>query len=119
MKQVHEMPTGHRIVIWLAVFLIIFLIAVASMSASSQTYGVNGAGFFENINETSAQYLDEAVGQHPWVLRVPGGAIAKLADPMLMTGWGLSYAAIDSIIEKYGSSDEESLTGALDKWKRK
>ena len=39
---------------------------MATMSAKGQTYGVNAAGFFENINETSAQYLDEAVGQHPW-----------------------------------------------------
>ena len=32
-----------------------------------------------------------------WVLRVPGGAIAKFADPTVSRGWGLTYDGIDSI----------------------
>lgn len=118
-KKTHDMPMGHRIVIWMAVGLVVFIVCMATMSAKGQTYGVNAAGFFENINETSAQYLDEAVGQHPWVLRVPGGAIAKMADPRVKNGWGLTHEAVDSIISMYGSDDEESLSGALNKWHRK
>ena len=32
---------------------------------------------------------------------------------------GLDHEAVDSIISMYGSDDEESLSGALNKWHRK
>jgi len=90
-----------------------------ALTSYGQAVGVNGAGFFENATPETLTWLTEDVGQNDFVLRVPGGAIAKFADPRVPSGWGLTYAGIDSIQPKYGSPDEEDQANAIQKWHRK
>lgn len=100
------------------ILLALILFGISSLipnSCSGQNIGGNGAGFYENIDEPTYQLL-EAINQ-PFTIRVPGGAIAKFADPITTAkGWGLTIAGVDSIQTKYGSPDEEDQTGALQKW---
>lgn len=107
---------------WPAIRVILFfaLIVALMRQCAGQVLGINGAGFFENRTEQSDIWLREAVGEKTFALRVPGGAIAKFADPDPdVKGWGLNYAGIDSIQIKYGSPEEEDQAGALEKWHRK
>ena len=76
-------------------------------------------GFFENRTEQSDQWYHELFDGQDWVLRVPGGAIAKFADPTVSRGWGLTYDGIDSIQPAYGNPEEEAQENALQKWRRK
>lgn len=95
---------------------------LAMLAAAYHAYGqigVNGAGFFENRTEQSNQWYHELFDGQDWVLRVPGGAIAKFADPTVSRGWGLTYDGIDSIQPAYGNPEEEAQENALQKWRRK
>lgn len=97
--------------------IIAFIFIVCT--AKCQTIGLNGAGYFENTTELSEQWIAEAVTDKDFVLRFPGGAIAKFADPLNGNGWGMNYEIVDSILAKYGSDEEEDQNGALEKWHRK
>lgn len=101
---------------WVVVTVITFFIVQV---AKGQTLGINGAGFFENRTEQSDQWYHELFDGQDWVLRVPGGAIAKFADPTVSRGWGLTYDGIDSIQPAYGNPEEEAQENALQKWRRK
>lgn len=95
--------------------VLVIIFSIYSLTCNAQYIGGNGAGFFENYNADAETWLKEL--NQDFTLRVPGGAIAKFADPATNAkGWGLTYAGIDSIQTKYGSPDEEDQTGALSKW---
>lgn len=114
MKQKKRFLSHFRDIILLAVILF-GISSLLPNSCSAQNIGGNGAGFYENIDEPTYQLL-EAINQ-PFTVRVPGGAIAKFADPITTPkGWGLTISGVDSIQTKYGSQDEEDQTGALQKW---
>lgn len=99
---------------------ITLLIALFSLIVQGQIVGVNGQGYFENITPQADIWFKDAVKNDTFALRVPGGAIAKFAAPAPdKGGWGLEYAIIDSIQIAYGSDEEESTQGAIDKWHRK
>ncbi|MFN0276743.1 MAG: hypothetical protein ACKVPJ_13435 [Chitinophagales bacterium] len=98
---------------------ILLFLLLSPFLSYSQFIGFNGAGFFENQTAQSDAWLQDAVGNEAFTLRVPGGAIVKFADPLAAGGWGITHASIDSILEKYGSDEEEELSGANEKWKRK
>lgn len=95
------------------------IVLIAKAITSIGQVGVNGAGFFENRSAQSDEWLHELFDGKEWVLRVPGGAIAKFADPTVIQGWGLTYEGVDSIQIKYGSDEEEATADALAKWHRK
>lgn len=77
---------------------------------------LNGAGFFENQTTQSDQWLHEL--NCNLTLRLPGGAIAKFADPLTTPkGWGLTHTGIDSIQLAYGNPEEDA--GGVDKWYQK
>jgi len=88
-------------------------------NATPQNPGFNGAGFFENYTPQVEQWLKDL--NTPFTLRVPGGAIAKFADPWTTPnrGWGLTYAGVDSILQLYSNADEENAGDAKAKWHRK
>lgn len=96
--------------------LLLILFLLFSITGKSQVVGVNGAGFFENRTPQSDLWLDEATQGKTNIVRVPGGAIAKLADPLNPEGWGLTHEAVDSIVPLYGSDEEEKQDKALEKW---
>lgn len=57
--------------------------------------------------------------EHKFQVRLPGGAIAKYAQPTpFRGGWGLTKSNVDYITTLYSSTDEEP-TGTLEKWYRK
>ena len=108
-----------KIISDLAVVVVVFvLILFALKECTAQSIGGNGAGFFENIDDTTTAQI--ANFDQPITIRVPGGAIAKFADPWTNTsGWGLSHPGVDSIQLTYGSTEEEASAEALQKWHNK
>lgn len=97
-------------------FALTMLLIVAALL--SQNIGFNGAGFFENRTPQSDQWLKDL--NQDFTIRVPGGPIAKFADPYSNEfGWGITHDAVDSIQIKYGSDDEEETADALAKWHKK
>ena len=102
---------------WGVLFLILIVLMLIATCSYGQV-GLNGAGFFENRTEQSDEWLNEVSGE--WVLRVPGGAIAKYAVPAPdRGGWGMDSATVDSITFKYKSFEEEQTNDILGKWYRK
>ena len=99
----------------LSLFLIILLL-IATCSTMGQV-GFNGNGFFENQSDSTDEWLHEL---EPFTLRVPGGAIAKYANPSpYRGGWGMDTAIIDTITNKYKSHEEDPNPDILAKWYRK
>ena len=102
---------------WIAFIIFIILTLAGIVQLQAQNIGFNGAGFFENQTNQSDEWLEEL---NPFVLRVPGGAIAKYANPSPERGgWGLDSTIVDSITTMYKSKDEEQTDDALEKWYRK
>ena len=102
---------------WIAFIIFIILTLAGIVQLQAQNIGFNGAGFFENQTAQSDEWLEEL---NPFVLRVPGGAIAKYANPSPERGgWGLDSTIVDSITTMYKSKDEEQTDDALEKWYRK
>lgn len=95
---------------------LLFFGMVTGGAFGQASLGFNGAGFFENLNSESKAMLHEL---GPLTIRIPGGAIAKYADPRVPRGWGLTPEGIDSVTALYGSDEEEATAQALDKWLRK
>jgi len=103
---------------WGLLSLILIVLLIAATCSTMGQVGLNGAGFFENRTEQSDEWLSEVSGE--WVLRVPGGAIAKYAVPSPERGgWGMDSATVDSITFKYKSFEEEQTNDILGKWYRK
>jgi len=94
---------------WWICFIILMILALAGIShCNAQTIGMNGAGFFENRTEQSDQWILDETGDNVWVLRLPGGAITKYANPTpYRGGWGMDSAIVDSITFLYKSKEEE------------
>ena len=106
---------------WWICFIILIILALAGIShCTAQTIGMNGAGFFENRTEQSDQWLLDETGDNVWVLRLPGGAITKYANPTpYRGGWGMDSTIVDSITFLYKSKEEEQSDDILEKWYRK
>ena len=103
-----------------AAIAVIVILCLINVVGNCQTLGLNGNGFFENRTQQSDDWIAQAVKGEEWALRIPGGAIAKFADPFnVQKGWGLSYEGIDSILDMYASSEEEDITDAYTKWRQK
>lgn len=87
---------------------------------SAQRVGVNAAGFFENLTEESIDSFAAAVGDYRFILRAPGGAIAKYAITTESSGgWGITEESINYINENFISSEEEDISHIYEKWTRK
>ena len=112
-------PNYGKIISDLVVVIVVFALIMFSIKeCNAQNIGGNGAGFFENIDDTTIAQI--ANFDQPITIRVPGGAIAKFADPYTNTsGWGLSHPGVDSIQLAYGSTEEEASADALQKWHNK
>lgn len=81
----------------------------------AQNLGFNGAGFFENYDAQSLQWLHD--WNQPFTIRVPGGAISKFHDPYNnRQGWGMSESNVRSWFSKSGFDEDGQ---GLDKWLRK
>jgi hypothetical protein len=94
--------------VWLWILLL-------PLSAFGQHIGFNGAGFFENYNSQTVQWLHQWEG--PFTIRVPGGAISKFHDPYnVRSGWGMSEASVRHWFEQDGFDEDGQ---GLDKWLRK
>lgn len=75
----------------------------------AQTFGTNGAGYFENMTPESESWVVEFALSGGDVLRVPGGAIVKFADPYTnRQGWGMTDHLVDSMYKTTEETEAES-----------
>jgi len=86
--------------------------------------GANGAGFFETAGEPGSASWSEvnaALGEidSPFLLRLPGGAISRFANPVRSDrGWGIVRADVESYYATHAPDGEELADDGLDKWVR-
>jgi hypothetical protein len=96
--------------------ILIFLLSLSTI-AQAQQLGFNGNGFFENQSDSTDKWFGDL---RPFVIRVPGGAVAKYARPAHdRGGWGMDNGLIDTITFLYKSQEEEPSGDILAKWNRK
>ena len=96
--------------------ILIFLLSLSTI-AQAQQLGFNGNGFFENQSDSTDEWFGDL---RPFVIRVPGGAVAKYARPAHdRGGWGMDNGLIDTITFLYKSQEEEPSGDILAKWNRK
>lgn len=93
----------------------IIVLLMWTQLALGQQLGFNGAGFFENYDQQTIEWLKDI--KAPFTIRVPGGSISKFHDPYNnRNGWGMSKSSVENWYNTVGFDEDGQ---GKDKWLRK